>query len=67
MTIAPVEDHERAELLVRLRTMASNDFADRYVTAPIHNLRHAVGSGEAQLRWYAECGFEDMAAAETPS
>jgi len=67
MTMAQVEDDERAELLVRLRTIASGDFADRYVAAPIHNLRRAVESGEAQLRWYAECGFEDMAAAETPS
>jgi hypothetical protein len=55
---------ERAELLARLRTMASNDFADRYVVAPIQNLRHAVESGEAQLRLYEECGFEDMAGAQ---
>jgi hypothetical protein len=66
MTDDRTEAEERTELLSRLRTMASDDFADRYVAAPLNNLRHAVESGEAQLRLYAECGFEDMAGAGSP-
>jgi len=67
MTIAQGEDDERADLMARLRGIATKRTADAYEGAPLSDLRHIVASGEAQRRFYAECGFEDMAEAETPS
>jgi hypothetical protein len=67
MTMAQVEDDERAELMARLRGIATKRTADAYEGAPLIDLRRIVASGEAQRRFYAECGFEDMAAAKTPS
>ncbi len=62
MATTQTEDEERTELIARLGDLLDDEFAQRYLKAPMHNLRHAVESCEAQLAFYARCGFEDMAA-----